>query len=158
MIKCTEFGDGGVAGASEKLLVETKKDASHLRGCETPVDEAIRIGGLDQFFFGTHQGSQSFGQQVGVERLFERFVDTAAVKAHRLSVIGQQSDQDDITKVVVLAQILADLQCLDLADREINDDTIRIKAFRLDASLETTCGNFNLERSFRWKFTLEIFD
>ncbi len=79
----------------------TKKGVSHLRGWETPIDEAFRIivrtladwtqpgANLDQFFLGTDQGSKSFGQQVGVERLLERFIDTASVEAHRLTIIGQ---------------------------------------------------------------------
>ena len=95
---------------------------------------------------------------MGVERFFERFVDTAAVKAHRLSVIGQQSNQDDISEVVILSQVLADLHCFDLADRKVDDDTIRIEAFRLDAGFETAGGNFYLERFFRRKFTLQVFD
>ena len=79
----------------------TKKGVSHLRGWETPIDEAFRIivrtlpdwtqpgANLDQFFLGTDQGSKSFGQQVGVERLLERFIDTASVETHRLTIIGQ---------------------------------------------------------------------
>ncbi len=36
--------------------------------------------GLDQFLAGTNQGAKSFCQQAGVERLFERFIDSGSIE------------------------------------------------------------------------------
>ena len=53
---------------------------------------------------------------MGVKRLLERFVDTASIKAHRLAIIWQQRDQDNIGEVNILSQVLADLHCFDLTN------------------------------------------
>ena len=66
-------------------------------------------GKLNQFLAAADQRAESFGQQLGVERLFERFVDGGTIKAERAAVVGQKRDQDRFAKVGVLPQVLADL-------------------------------------------------
>ena len=53
-------------------------------------------------------------EQVCIERFLERFVDAATIEAHWLSVIWKQCDENDIGEVDVLAQVLANLNRLDL--------------------------------------------
>ena len=92
---------------------------------------------LHQFLLCSDEGSKSFCQQVGVERLLERFVDAASIEAHRLSVIGQQCDQNHICEVGILSQVLADLNGFDLTDREVDNDAIGSETFGLNAGFET---------------------
>lgn len=69
---------------------------------------------LNQFLAGTDQRSQSFGQQAGVKRLLERFIDCRAVEGNWISIIRQQSDKNRFREIVILSQILADLQRFNL--------------------------------------------
>ena len=85
------------------------------------------------FLFRTDQGAKSFCQKVGVERLLERLVDRGTIEAHRVPIIGQQCDQNRLGKVGVLPQILANLQRFDFADREIDNDTVRVETFGLNS-------------------------
>ncbi len=73
-------------------------------------------GRLHKFLLGTDERPESFRQESGIEWLFERFVDTRTIKAHRVAVIGKQSDQDDLGEVGILAKVLANLQRFQLAD------------------------------------------
>ena len=65
---------------------------------------------LDQFLLSSDKRAESFGQKTGVEWFLERLVDARSIKAHRVAVVWQQRDQDDLGKVSVLAKVLADLQ------------------------------------------------
>ena len=87
---------------------------------------------------------------MGVERLLERFVDATAIETHWLAIIWQQCNQDNISEVDVLAQVLADLNCFDLANRKVNNDTIWIEAFCLDTGFETAGRNCDFERFLWW--------
>ena len=52
----------------------------------------------------------------------------------------------------IAAQVLANLQRFDAADREIDDDAIGMEALGLDAGLETAGSHGNFERPFQRQF------
>jgi len=55
-------------------------------------------------------------QKSGIKRFLERLIDCRAIKAHRTSIVRQQSDQNRFGEVVVFSQILTNLQRFDFAD------------------------------------------
>src|SRR5688572_15453435 len=92
---------------------------------------------LNQLFAAADERPQTLGEQLGIERLFERLVDCRAVEAERAAVVGQKRDQDRLGEIDVLAEVLADLERFDPADREIDDDAVGMEALGLNASFET---------------------
>ncbi len=58
----------------------------------------------------------------------------------------------------VAAEVLADLQGLDLADREIHHDAIGVEALGLNAGFEAAGGHGDLERLLDWQLPLEVLD
>ena len=54
---------------------------------------------LDQFLLRADQRAEAFGQQGGVERLLERFVDARAIEVRGRAVIRQQGDQDRLAEL-----------------------------------------------------------
>ena len=101
---------------------------------------------------------EAFRQQFGVEGLLERFVDARAIEAQRAPVIRQQSDQNRLGEVGVLSQILTNLERFDLADREIDDDAVRVEALGLNTGLEAAGRDCHLERTLQRQLPLEVFD
>jgi len=75
-----------------------------------------------------------------------------------LAVVGQQRDDDRLGEVHVLAQILANLQCFDLPDTEVDDDTVRVKALGLNPALEAAGCDRDLEGPFGRQFALQVLD
>ena len=59
--------------------------------------------GLDQFLLSSDKRAKSFGQKTGVEWFLERLVDARSIKAHRVAVVWQQSDQNDLGEVGIFA-------------------------------------------------------
>ena len=59
--------------------------------------------GLDQFLLSSDKRTESFGQKTGVEWFLERLVDARSIKAHRVAVVWQQSDQNDLGEVGIFA-------------------------------------------------------
>ena len=58
----------------------------------------------------------------------------------------------------LLPQVLADLQGLDLADREIDDDAVGMEALGLNAGFETAGGHADFELPFDRQLALQVLD
>lgn len=77
-----------------KLLI-SGFEFEHPTGCQIQI--------LNQLFKGTDQGSQSFGQEACIKRLFESLIDGGSVERNWLTIIGKQSDQNRFGKIGILA-------------------------------------------------------
>ena len=113
---------------------------------------------LDELFAGADQRAKPFGKQGHVERFLERLIDRRAVEAERAAVVGQQGDQDRLAELAVATQILANLQRFELADREIDNDTVRVEAFGLNACFEATRSGRGAEGTLDWQLALHVLD
>lgn len=122
------------------------------------LESILRGRWLHQFLLDADESTKSFGEQACIERLLERFVDAGTIKAHRVTIIWQQSNQDDLGEIRVLSKILADLKCFELADREVDNHAVWVEALGLDAGFKSTGSDRYLEALFEWKLALQVFD
>jgi len=100
------FGFIGERGRRLALGVPRRELGNEQEG---PFRQKGPTSSLDQFLAAADQRPQPLGEQLGVERLLERFVDCRAVEAERAAVIRQQRDQNRLGEIDVLPQVLADL-------------------------------------------------
>lgn len=117
-----------------------------------------REGESDELFLGTNERAKAFGEKRGIERLAEGLVDAGAVEAGAAAVVGKKRDEDDLAEFRVAAEILADLDGFRTTNREVDDDAVRVEAFRLDAGVKAAGGDGDAEGLFSGQFALDVFD
>ena len=102
----------------------------------------------NKLLFRIHQCSDPLFEQRAVERFLERLVDHRSIEVVR-AIVGENSKQNRFAMITIASKVLANLERFSAADRKIDDDAVRAKAFRLNAGLKDAARYRQPERSLR---------
>src|SRR5579875_1845809 len=110
-----------------------------------PADKILSGSGLQVLALLLDECTDTLGEQGDVERLLERFAVAVLRQGFWVSLIfaGQSDDKRGFVGWIA-PQVLGDLQRLATSHGQIDDDGIRMEAFRLDTGLEAAVGHFVL--------------